>query len=77
MVDKLPEGMFNAKGFQLQTKEEAEAAHDYLYAQKHERPRRRYALQTPSGNVVGMGTEKPQLSRQDKRMGWRVIALGR
>jgi len=64
------------RGFPLQTKEEAEAAHDYLYAKEHEPRPRRYALQTPSGNIVGMGTEKPQLSRQDKRMGWRVIALG-
>jgi hypothetical protein len=64
------------RGAPLQTKEAAEVAHDELYARKHEPRPRRYALQTPSGNVVGMGTEKPQLSRQDKRDGWRVIALG-
>lgn len=45
-------------------------------AMRREPRPRRYALQTPSGNVVGMGTEKPQLSRQDKRDGWRVIPLG-
>lgn len=45
-------------------------------ARKHERRPRLYALHTPYGNIVAMGAEKPQLSRQDKRNGWRVIALG-
>ena len=43
---------------------------------KREPRPRRYALQTPSGNIIGMGLEKPLLSRQDKRLGWRVIPLG-
>lgn len=46
------------------------------WGRKNDPKPRRYALQTPSGNVIGMGTEKPRLSRQDKRMGWRVIPLG-
>ena len=58
-------------------KEEARAKAEEDWARKNEPRLRRYALQTPSGNIVGMGTEKPQLSRQDKRMGWRVIALAR
>ena len=37
----------------------------------------RYALQTPSGNIVGMGTEKPKLSKADKRYFWKVIRLGK
>lgn len=57
-------------------KEEVRAKAEEDWARKNEPRPRRYALQTPSGNVVGMGREKPQLSRQDKRDGWRVIALG-
>lgn len=34
-----------------------------------------YALQTPSGNIFGVGTEKPKLSKQDKRNFWRVLRL--
>lgn len=37
----------------------------------------RYALQTPPGNIVGMGTEKPKLSEADKRDFWNVIRLGK
>ena len=33
----------------------------------------RYGLQTPSGNVIGMGREKPLLSVQDKRDYWKVL----
>lgn len=58
--------------------ERAKLAAELFKAAREREPRpRRYALQTPSGNIVGMGTEKPQLSRQDKRLGWRVIALSR
>lgn len=59
-----------------QEKERVRAAAEDAWGRKNEPRPRRYALQTPSGNAVGMGTEKPQLSRQDKRLGWRVIALG-
>jgi hypothetical protein len=61
----------------MDTKEQAQLKADDDWMRKHEARPLRYALQTPSGNVVGMGRERPQLSRQDKRDGWRVIALGR
>lgn len=57
-------------------KEQIRRQADDDLARKHEPRPRRYALHAPSGNVFGMGTERPQLSRQDKRNGWRVIALG-
>lgn len=49
---------------------------DDEYARKNEPRARRYGLQVPAGNIFGMGTEKPKLSRKDKRNGWRVIPLG-
>lgn len=35
----------------------------------------RYALQTPSGNIVGMGREKPKLSKLDRRDFWRSLRI--
>lgn len=35
----------------------------------------RWALHTPSGMIVGMGTEKPKLSRRDQRNFWKTIRL--
>jgi hypothetical protein len=62
---------------EMDAKEQAQRKADDEWMREHETRPLRYALQTPSGNLVGMGREKPQLSKQDKRDGWRVIALGR
>lgn len=34
-----------------------------------------YALQTPSGIIVPAGTEKPELSKEDKLDFWKVIRI--
>ncbi len=32
-----------------------------------------YALQTPSGIVIPMGTKRPLLSKEDKKNFWKVL----
>lgn len=57
-----------------QRAKEAEcAAADDRLVQSERAPR--YALQTPSGNIVGMGREKPKLSKQDRRDFWRSMRI--
>ena len=36
---------------------------------------KKYAIHTPSGIIIGTGTEKPKLSAKDKRNFWKVIRL--
>jgi len=35
----------------------------------------RYALMTPSGNIVPFGHSKPQITDADKALGWKAIRL--
>lgn len=59
----------------MQRAKEAEWDRESARALRAER-QARYALQSPSGNIIGMGTEKPKLSKEDRRNFWRVIRLG-